>query len=145
MNDAREYLHRMEEYIPPVEAAAPGGRDNRDPTDPNQLRSGAASGEMRLYGSSIASSSLPDADNFEDPDSRRDTFSNEEAIASQLDVPTEHDFVSSQTHRKPKVLDMSDPTYLAPRADFLPATEYVVEGVTYDPEEVLEGCRETRS
>ena len=60
MNDTREYLHRMEEYIPPVEAAAPGGRDNRDPTDPNQLRSGAASGEMQLDGSSIASSSLPD-------------------------------------------------------------------------------------
>ena len=123
----------MEEYIPPVEAAAPGDQDNPRETDPNLSRSGAAFGEMQLFGPSMANS------NFDDPDSRRDTFSNEDAIVGQLDdVIRQREFVSSPMLGRRNVLDMSNPSHSAPGADFLLAAEYVVGGVTYDVGEVLD-------
>ena len=106
-----KYL-QMEGYISPDKAAAPGGGVNRGLTSPNQPSSAAAFGEMQHDVSSRASSSLLDADEFGDPDTRRDTFSNEGAIVSRLDPSTEQHTDSVNFHttarRKPEVLHRGD-------------------------------------
>ena len=120
-------------YIPLADAAAPGDeRNHMEQTTPTQPEFGAASGEMY---STTRPSSTPNH-NFGDSDPRRDTFSNEDVIAGQLDeVTRQQEFVSSLTSN---FLNMSNPTFSAPGADFLLAEQYVVGGITYDPGEVLD-------
>ena len=130
------YKHlQMEGYIPSADAAAPGRTSNKtqEQTTPDQPRSRAASGEMPPFGSSLAQHT------FDDPDLRRDTFSNEDVIAGQLDnMAGQRDSVSFPNRRFQNVLDMSDPAYSAPGTDFLLAAEYIVGGNTYDAGEVLD-------
>ena len=123
----------MEGYISPADVAAPGSRsDQREQTTPAQPEFRATSGEMY----STTRPSLTNT-NFDDPDPRRDTFSNEDVIAGQLDeVTRQGEFVTSLTHN---LLNMSNPSYSAPGADFLLAAEYVVGGITYEAGEVLDG------
>ena len=98
----------------------------------------ATSGEMLPDTPSIAGSRLLDED-FDSQDPRRETFSNEEALAH----PPNRDGLESVSVYKPRhnsaVLDMSNPTYSVPGADFLLATEYIVGGEVYDAGEVLDG------
>ena len=105
----------MEEYIPPADAAAPGSRSNniQEQTTPIQPRSGAAYGEMQ--------------------DPRRETFSNAEAVANPKSV------TSVKPTNNSAILDMTNPAYSVPGADFLLATEYIVGGMVYDAGEVLDG------
>ena len=121
----------MEEYISPADGVAPDSESTqREQTTPRQLTFGAALGEQRSPGPS------PDNHNFDDTDPRRDTFSNEDAIAGQLDeVSRQQDFVTSTTRN---FLDMSDPVHSAPGADFLLAAEYTAGGITYEAGETLD-------
>ena len=101
----------MEEYIPPVDAAAPGGRDApRDLTNPNQSVFVATSGEMLPYTPSIAGSRLSE-DDFESQDPRRETFSNAEAVANPESV------TSVKPTNNSAILDMTNPAYSVPGAD----------------------------
>ena len=128
----------MEGYISPDDAAAPGGKDTRDLTSPKQPMFAATSGEMLPNTPSIAGSRLLN-DDFDSQDPRRETFSNEEALVH----PSNGDGLESVSVYKPRhnsaVLDMSNPTYSVPGADFLLATEYIVGGQVYDAGEVLDG------
>ena len=84
---------------------------------------------------SRASSRQLDGNEFGSYDSRRDTFSNQEAIVSNYNPSNADGF--DYVH-KPAVLNMSNPAYSIPGADLLLATEYVIGGETYDKGEVLD-------
>ena len=102
-----------------------------DLTNPNQSVFVATSGEMLSYTPSIAGS-RPSEDVFESQDPRRETFSNPEAVASPESV------TSIKLTNNSAILDMTNPTYSVPGADFLLATEYIVGGMVYDAGEVLD-------
>ena len=65
-------------------------------------------------------------------DPRRETFSNAEAVANPNSVTSVKPTTSA-------ILDMTNPAYSVPGADFLLATEYIVGGMVYDAGEVLDG------
>ena len=127
----------MEGYIPPADAASPG-------SESNQLREQTTPGQQPVFratpGEVYATTRPSTTDhNFNNPDPRRDTFSNEDVIAGQLDFLTrQRDSVTSSTRHIRNVLDMSDPAHSAPGSDFLLAAEYVVGGNMYDVGEVLD-------
>ena len=73
----------MEGYIPPADDAAPGNESNQGEQTTPTPEFRATSGEM--YSTTRPSSTNP---NFGDSDPRRDTFSNEDVIAGQLDEVT---------------------------------------------------------